>query len=144
GPGAHPKLTGRLSLLRDPAYPPQELDAEDAATFVANQLLQRTGVVFKRTIMREHLGVPWRDVLRVFRRIELQGKVRGGRFVAGFAGEQYALPEAVELLRKVRRKSRAASEEQAMEVDAGDPLNFRGILTPDARISPLRNTKVAV
>ena len=67
-------------------------------------MLARTGVVFRKTLARESSPVPWRDVARVLRALEARGEIRGGRFVAGFDGEQYALPEAVTLLRAVRRR----------------------------------------
>jgi ATP-dependent Lhr-like helicase len=111
-----------------------------SAEFVARRLLRRTGVVFRRTVMRERAPVPWRDLLRVYRRLELRGDVRGGRFVAGFDGEQYALPEAVRLLRRVRK----TGDRSEVHVDAADPLNFRGILTPDARVSPVSRRRVPV
>ncbi len=126
------------------SWRPTESSADDApdgvAELVARQLLDRTGVVFRRTIARERLPVPWRDVLRVLRTLELRGEVRGGRFVAGFDGEQYAWPRAVTMLRKLRREGPRAP----LSVGAADPLNFRGILTPDERISPLARRRVVV
>ena len=113
--------------------------APDAA-FVARALLRRTGVVFRRTLAREKSPVPWREVVRIYRTLEARGEIRGGRFVAGFDGEQYALPEAVELLRAVRRRG----DSRVLQVSAGDPLNFRGILTPDERVSPLTRQLVQV
>jgi len=74
------------------------------------------------------------------RRMELRGEIRGGRFVAGFAGEQFALPEAVELLRKLRREG----ERAPITVASADPLNFQGILTPEKRIAPTRRREVLV
>jgi ATP-dependent Lhr-like helicase len=114
---------GRWSRLRRPGEVVVDADA------VARRLLARTGVVFRRTLARERMPVTWRDVVRSLRRMELRGDVRGGRFVAGFDGEQYALPEAIGLLRSVRRRGAAAP----LEVAAADPLNLRGILTPDER-----------
>jgi ATP-dependent Lhr-like helicase len=93
---------------------------------VARQLLRRTGVVFRKTVEREKLPVTWSALSRVYRRLELRGEIRGGRFVGGFAGEQFALPEAVELLRRLRRQGPRAE----IAVPAVDPLNFQGILTP--------------
>ncbi|MGE5414803.1 MAG: ATP-dependent DNA helicase, partial [Syntrophomonadaceae bacterium] len=125
---------GRWSLLsRDdaPATPPE---------FVARKLLARTGVVFRKTLAREKQPLPWRDVARVLRDLEARGEVRGGRFVAGFDGEQYALPEAVAMLREERRRG----AEEALTVSAADPLNFRGILTPDERVSPATRRQVLV
>lgn len=123
--------SGRWSVLgRSPfAEPPR--DPEVLAEFVARTLLRRTGVLFRRTATRERIGLVWRDVVRACRRLESRGEIRGGRFVAGFDGEQYALPEAITLLRKVRR---AGADQAPASVCAADPLNFTGILTPDDRI----------
>lgn len=110
------------------------------AEFVVERLLARWGVVFRRTLAREKIPIPWRELLRVLRRLELAGAVRGGRFVTGFDGEQYALPEAVTALRKARRED----EREAARVAAADPLNLRGILTPDERVSPATRAWVEV
>jgi ATP-dependent Lhr-like helicase len=129
--------SGRWSLLRREASA-----AVPAAEFSARRLLHRTGVVFRKTLAREKLPVPWRDIARACRVLEARGDIRGGRFVAGFDGEQYALPEAVELLRAVRRKGESAGAPAT--VSAADPLNFRGILTPDARVSAATRDLVKV
>jgi ATP-dependent Lhr-like helicase len=97
-------------------------------------MLHRTGVVFRRTLAREKQPIPWRDVARACRALEARGEVRGGRFVAGFDGEQYARPEAVTLLREVRRRDASSPNPAPLVVSAADPLNFRGILTPDERV----------
>ncbi|MCA8956608.1 MAG: hypothetical protein KDC87_11085, partial [Planctomycetes bacterium] len=89
------------------------------------------GVVVRRVLQRERIKTPWRDLVRAYRRLELRGEVRGGRFVAGCDGEQFALDEAVALLRKVRR-----GDATPLRVAAADPLNLAGILTPDPRIAP--------
>jgi ATP-dependent Lhr-like helicase len=104
---------------------------EDLPDRVAGQLLARYGVVFRELAARESFVVPWRDVLRALRRREARGLVRGGRFVAGFIGEQYALPEAVDGLRRVRREERTR---EIVRVRAADPLNLVGILTPGPRV----------
>jgi ATP-dependent Lhr-like helicase len=125
---------GRWSLLfRDPAEAPP-------VDVIARQLLRRTGVVFRRTVIREKQPFPWRDIVRALRVLEARGEVRGGRFVAGFDGEQYAMPEAVTLLRAVRRRA----PKEPTYASAADPLNFRGILTPDERVSPLARQRVLV
>ena len=110
------------------------------AEFVARQLLRRTGVVFRRTLLREKQPLPWRDLIRVYRTLEARGEIHGGRFVAGFDGEQYALPGAVSLMRAIRRRGELAP----VTVSAADPLNFRGILTPEPRVSPTTRTRVLV
>jgi ATP-dependent helicase Lhr and Lhr-like helicase len=129
---------GRWSLVR------REAAAAPSPEFVARRLLRRTGVVFRKTIAREKLPVLWRDIARVCRTLEARGEIRGGRFVAGFDGEQYALPEAVTLLRTVRRRGESPGDPAPVLVSAADPLNFRGILTPDERIAPNTRAQVAV
>lgn len=126
GRTARPRhAAGRWSLLR---HHPQ---AERAEAF-AGQLLRRWGVVFRDLLARETAAPPWRDLLPVYRRMEAKGEIRGGRFVGGFGGEQFALPEAVDLLRAVRRMPE--HEEDALEIAAADPLNLAGILLPGPRI----------
>ncbi|MDX2052961.1 MAG: DEAD/DEAH box helicase [Polyangiaceae bacterium] len=118
------------------------LDAEQAdalAEAVADQLLARYGVVFRDLIARESFSIPWRDVLWAFRRLEARGQVRGGRFVTGFVGEQYALPEAVTALRNIRRRERDGT---IVRVSSCDPLNLVGIITPGARVIPARNRTI--
>jgi ATP-dependent helicase Lhr and Lhr-like helicase len=122
---------GRWSVLRrDAAGPP------NVAEFAARQLLQRTGVVFRKTVARERLPVPWRDVARACRLLEARGEIRGGRFVHGFDGEQYALPEAITLLRSVRKRGPRPLGAPPVKVSAADPLNLQGILTPEDKVAP--------
>jgi ATP-dependent Lhr-like helicase len=128
---------GRWSCLRTT---PPDGDAEQLAELAARQLLRRTGVVFRRTIQREKLQMTWSALIRVYRRMELRGEVRGGRFVAGFSGEQFALPQAVELLRQVRR----LGPRESVAVAGVDPLNFHGLLTPDDGAVPAVREKVLV
>jgi ATP-dependent Lhr-like helicase len=130
--------TGRWSLLS------REAAAPISAEFAARRLLARTGVVFRKTLAREKQPVPWRDVARALRTLEARGEIRGGRFVGGFDGEQYALPEAVALLRSVRKRAATPSDPPPVLVAAADPLNFRGILTPDERIAPTLRKQVRV
>jgi ATP-dependent helicase Lhr and Lhr-like helicase len=96
----------------------------------AEQLLRRYGVIFRDLLAREQHPPPWRDLLVELRRKEAQGVVRGGRFVHGFVGEQYGLPEAIETLRSVRK----ADPGERIVVAATDPLNLVGILTPGPRV----------
>jgi ATP-dependent Lhr-like helicase len=106
---------------------------------VAEQLLARWGVVFRDLLVRESFTVPWREVLWAFRRMEARGTIRGGRFVAGFTGEQYALPEAVEILRSVRKAKRS---NETINVSGTDPLNLVGIVLPGHRVPALPTNSV--
>jgi len=128
---------GRWSLVRR-----EKPETAPPAEFVAWQLLQRTGVVFRKTLAREKQPLPWRDLARACRLLEARGEIRGGRFVAGFDGEQYALPAAITLLRSVRKTREGAGA--PVSVSAADPLNLRGILTPEPRVSPASRALVQV
>jgi ATP-dependent helicase Lhr and Lhr-like helicase len=121
---------GRWALLHTAAAH-QEAHREQAAAAACQMLLQRYGVVFRELLARETLVPQWRELLLAFRRLEAQGEVRGGRFVSGFIGEQYALPIAVESLRALRQ-SAAAGEE--VTIAAADPLNLVGIILPGERV----------
>ena len=107
-----------------------ERNRDELNEMVARQLLRRYGVVFHRMLKRERMPVTWLALSRIYRRMELRGELRGGRFVAGFSGEQFALPEAVELTRRLRRQG----ERPVTTVIPADPLNFQGILTPAERV----------
>ena len=106
---------------------------------VASKLLRRYGVVFRKILDRESLNVPWRDLLRAYRRLEARGEIRGGRFVAGFSGEQFASADAVQLLRSIRR---APVEDAMISISAADPLNLLGVITPGPRLSPSASNRV--
>jgi ATP-dependent Lhr-like helicase len=133
--GAH-AADGRWALLPEPAAIE---DRDELAQAVAEQLLSRWGVVFRDLFVHEDLAIAWRDVLWALRRLEARGSVRGGRFVRGFVGEQYALPEAVELLRGMRRIERSGV---IVRVSACDPLNLAGVILPGPRIPALRTNVV--
>ncbi|MGH7609144.1 MAG: DEAD/DEAH box helicase [Candidatus Dormibacteria bacterium] len=121
---------GRWGLM--PSSAP--VDRDQLAEAWAEQLLVRWGVVFHDLLARESFTVPWRAVLWALRRMEARGSARGGRFVGGFSGEQYALPEAVELLRSVRRRPRGG---ELVRLSAADPLNLAGIVVPGTRVSSI-------
>jgi ATP-dependent Lhr-like helicase len=106
----------------------------------AQQLLRRYGIIFRDLLARETNLASWRALLGIYRRLEARGEIRGGRFVEGFVGEQFALPEAVDRLRGMRRDS---THQQAVIVSAADPLNLVGVITPGARLSPYSNQFVA-
>ncbi len=126
---------GRWALIRRPRRDSADLSRDAAVEQAARTLLRRYGVVFWRMLARESDWLPpWRDLLRVYRRLEARGEIRGGRFVAGFSGEQYALPEAVGALREIRRKP---EPDQWVSLSAADPLNLAGILTPGGKLAGL-------
>src|SRR5581483_11325904 len=114
---------GRWSLV--PAAPAggasqDGLDREELAEAVAEQLLNRWGVLFRDLAVRDGLRLAWRDLQWALRRLEDRGLIRGGRFVSGFGGEQYALPAAAEQLARVRRAPKSG---ERVTVNATDPLN---------------------
>ncbi|OLC38232.1 MAG: ATP-dependent DNA helicase [Gemmatimonadetes bacterium 13_1_40CM_4_65_7] len=129
------ETAGRWS--RTHARPP--IPEEDIAEAIAWQLLRRYGVVFRRLVQRETLLAPWRDILRVYRRLEARGEIRGGRFVGGFSGEQYALPEAIGLLRTTRREG---GDGELVAISGADPLNLVGILTPGEAVPAITSNRV--
>ena len=132
---------GRWALARRsrPARPGPELAAE-AVEHLARTLLRRYGVVFWRLLDREAAWLPpWRDLLRVYRRLEARGDIRGGRFVAGFAGEQFALPDAIGKLREIRRKPGSG---EWVSLSGADPLNLAGIVTPGPRLAALTGNRI--
>jgi ATP-dependent helicase Lhr and Lhr-like helicase len=135
GPAIRLEAAGRWTRFGHGEEKPSEEDTEA----IARVLLRRWGVVFRRVIDREGALPPFRDLLRAYRRLEGRGEIRGGRFVAGFTGEQYALPEAVGALRAVRRKERSGT---LVAVSAADPLNVVGVLTPGRRIPALAGNRV--
>jgi ATP-dependent Lhr-like helicase len=127
---------GRWALL-----PPadEETDREERAEVAAEQLLARWGVVFRDLLARENLALPWRDVLWALRRMEARGTARGGRFVTGFSGEQYALPDAVDALRRTRKRERTG---ETVRLSGVDPLNLVGTVVPGARVPAVRTQTV--
>jgi ATP-dependent Lhr-like helicase len=112
-----------------------EADCDALAEAAAEQLLARYGVVFYDLMARESLALPWREIVWALRRLEARGTVRGGRFVTGFTGEQFALPGAVDALRRTRKLER---DGDVVRLSAADPLNLIGILTPGPRVPALR------
>jgi ATP-dependent Lhr-like helicase len=132
---------GRWALARRAATAPAGTQPKpEAVEHVAHKLLHRYGVVFWRLLEREADWLPpWRELLRVYRRLEARGDIRGGRFVAGFSGEQFALPDAVGMLREVRRKP---ASETWISLSGADPLNLVGILTPGPRLAALTGNRL--
>jgi ATP-dependent Lhr-like helicase len=137
---------GRWSLLSPKVPPPPAEDGAGAGLHsraeveaLARSLLARYGVVFRKLLERERSLPPWRDLQYCYRRMEARGELRGGRFVAGFSGEQFALPEAVGALRDMRRKK---PNGQWVSLSGADPLNLLGILTPGPRLASLAANRV--
>ncbi|CAI8018304.1 hypothetical protein GBAR_LOCUS11095 [Geodia barretti] len=106
------------------------------------QLLHRYGVVFPELLARERMAPRWRDLVRVYRRLEARGEIRGGRFVAGFVGEQFALPDAVAMLRETHRSPASVGTGGMDVVSACDPLNLVGIVTPGERVPAVPGNRV--
>ena len=152
-------FAGLRAIIRtSPAHTPARLNRADAAgrwsalrtgdaavgrdaavERLAWALLRRYGVVFRRLLAREPAAVPWRDLARVYRRLEARGEIRGGRFVSGMPGEQFALPDAVDRLREVRR---ADPDNHLIVISAADPLNLTGIITPGDRLRASAGNRV--
>ena len=129
---------GRWALVRRPAADAQ--DRDEAVEALVRTLLRRWGVVFWKLLLREADWLPpWRDILLCCRRLEARGEIRGGRFVAGFSGEQFAAPDAVGRLRDVRRQPGSG---QHVALSAADPLNLIGILTPGPRLAALTGNRL--
>jgi ATP-dependent Lhr-like helicase len=137
GTAVRGQLAGRWSLVQTLTSPPahvaaaQETADEERIEFHARALLRRYGVVFRRLLTREPGVVSWRDLVRVYRTLESRGEIRGGRFVAGMSGEQFATPSAVERLREIRR---TPGDGRLIALSAADPLNLAGVVTAGDRI----------
>ncbi|MEA2339226.1 MAG: ATP-dependent helicase Lhr and Lhr-like helicase, partial [Thermoanaerobaculia bacterium] len=132
--GRRPERAGRWSLITS------DVDREEAVETQARALLKRYGVIFRRLLTREPNAAPWRELARVYRRLEARGEIRGGRFVTGMSGEQFALPEAVTHLREIRR---TPADGRLTVISACDPLNLIGILTTTDRIRAIAGTRIA-
>jgi ATP-dependent helicase Lhr and Lhr-like helicase len=128
---------GRWCRFPGPVRPHEPADRAERW---ARQLLRRYGVVFRDLLARESVAPPWRELAAIYRRQEAQGRIRGGRFVSGVAGEQFALPEAVIELRRLRDSPAAG---QWTVVSACDPLNLAGIITPGARVPAVPSNALA-
>jgi ATP-dependent helicase Lhr and Lhr-like helicase len=125
------EMAGRWSLLVS--------DHADDVEAIARTLLKRYGVVFRTLLQRESHLPPWRDLVRVYRRLEARGEIRGGRFVAGFGGEQFAAPDAVGRLRAVRKMEKPG---ELVVLSASDPVNLVGVVTPEARVAAIHRNRI--
>lgn len=131
----HLNAIGRWSILAR-----GQVQDDDANTRLAKLILARYGVICRRVLLREPNLPPWRDLVRIFWDMELRGEVRGGRFIAGIPGEQFGLPEAVGLLRRIRRDKTLCAE--PVGLSAADPLNLAGIVGPGARLPALASNRM--
>ena len=131
---------GRWALLRSQVTATS--DPQDVVERSTRLLLARYGILVRELLTRERNAPPWRNLLPVLRRLEARGEIRGGRFVDGLVGEQFALPEAIEALRAVRRRKIGKSGEVVV-VAAADPLNLVGIIGSGDRLSPYSGQVVA-
>ena len=125
------EAAGRWSLLAS--------DSARDVEAIARTLLRRYGVVFRVMLQRETNLPPWRELVQVYRRMEARGEIRGGRFVSGFGGEQFAAPDAVGRLRAVRK---AAKPGERVVLSAADPLNLVGVLTPEGRVPAVYTNRI--
>ncbi|MCG8370069.1 MAG: ATP-dependent DNA helicase, partial [Proteobacteria bacterium] len=116
-----------------------EVDRDEAVEHIAWVLLRRYGVVFRKVLEREANLPPWRELLRIYWRLEARGEIRGGRFVQRFAGEQFALPDAVAELRSIRNRKPA---DDRIAISAADPLNLLGIVLPGEKVAATPNNRI--
>ena len=140
--GRPPQRNRRSSFAgRWTAVPPggDGVARDEAVELQAWSLLRRYGLVFRRLLTRETNAAPWRELARVYRRLEARGEIRGGRFVTGMSGEQFALPDAIERLREVRR---IPADGALVTISAADPVNLAGIVTPGDRIRAAGRTRI--
>jgi len=139
--GARVNVAGRWSLVSGSSgtQAPTQGEHDAAVEAQARSLLLRYGVVFRRLLAREANLAPWRELSRIYRRLEARGEIRGGRFVSGMSGEQFATPGAIEQLREIRR---TAPDGRSIVVSAADPLNLAGIVTAGDRVRAVAATRV--
>jgi ATP-dependent Lhr-like helicase len=127
---------GRWAAVRGNTVPVARATAVEALAWT---LLRRYGVVCRRLVARDTTTVPWRELARVYRTLEARGEIRGGRFVSGMSGEQFATADAVDRLREVRR---AGPDNRLVTISAADPLNLTGIVTPGDHVRAVAATRI--
>lgn len=139
---------GRWWLFEPPILTDKEARREQVEELTRNLLL-RYGVIFRKLVHRERTAPPWREMLRVLRRMEDRGELRGGRFVSGVWGEQFALPNAIPLLRAQQKQSlqmqateHAEGDADMVTISAADPLNLTGVITPGERVASRNSERI--
>ena len=141
------EFAGRWSLLpralpdREQPGSDEQTERDAALEVFARVLLHRYGIMFRRLLERESLHVTWYDLGRIYRRLEARGEIRGGHFVGGVSGEQFALPEAIGMLRSLRKKPGPG---ELLAISGADPLNLCGILTPGPRIAAIAANRIVL
>jgi ATP-dependent Lhr-like helicase len=138
-PAQHDRRSNFAGRWTAVASEPDTLDPEQAVEVQAWSLLRRYGVVFRRLLEREANAASWRELARLYRRLEGRGEIRSGRFVTGMSGEQFALPDAVDRLREVRR---IQTDAQLVAISAADPVNLTGIVTTGERIRTAARNRI--
>ena len=126
---------GRWALVNQA----HDVDRNEAVEHIAWVLLRRYGVVFRKVLERETNLPPWRELIRIYWRMEARGEIRGGRFVQSFAGEQFALADAVGELRSIRNRKPG---DERIAISAADPLNLVGIILPGEKVTATLNNRV--
>jgi ATP-dependent helicase Lhr and Lhr-like helicase len=114
-------------------------DEKNYLELAARTLLRRYGVVFRKLSDHENISPPWRELVRYYRTMEARGEIRGGRFVDGVWGEQFALPEAVVRLRQIRKEEKTG---KLISLSASDPLNMHGLITPGKKLSAYSGNRI--
>jgi len=132
------EFAGRWSLLRT-SFLNIGQDRDKAIETFARTLLRRYGVVFRKMLERESLDVSWFELIRIYRRLEARGEIRGGYFISGVSGEQFALPEAIGTLRSIRK---TAADNAMITISGADPLNLAGILTHGGRTPAITANRI--
>ncbi len=130
---------GRWSLLSPAVSSADISEKKKSLETIARTLLKRYGVVFRRLAEKENLTPRWRELIKIYRLMEARGEIRGGRFVEGMYGEQFALPETISLLRKIRKNEKSG---RLISISASDPLNLTGVITPGKRVSALYGNRI--
>ncbi|KAB2880256.1 DEAD/DEAH box helicase [bacterium] len=130
---------GRWTLLHEVHTEEKQIPDSEVLEITARILLKRYGVMFRKLADRESVAPPWRELVRVYRKLEARGEIRGGRFVEGVWGEQFALPEALTKLRSTRKEEKSG---KLISISAADPLNLQGILTPGKKVSAFLGNRI--
>jgi len=128
---------GRWNLLQPNGQ--NTYDKKQSLEVIARILLRRYGIVFRKLLTQEVMAPPWRELVSIYRVLEARGEIRGGRFVTGVWGEQFALPEVIPQLRSINKQEKS---ESYVSLSASDPLNLTGVITPGKRIPSIYSNRI--